>query len=231
MVFTALRCSPGPSFLSTDLVRSCCTISLANIAFSATKTLPKQLWMCSTNYDFYTLLRLCLSSLSPQTVVKCEALPDVLRPLLFNLAVLHTVIVVTASTKVTRTRKHAHLSLFTSCVEQLLLLTRHGASPRVDCNIVLKAVRSHVCEVYSCCILRHKLEELVGICVSEEAVQPSAQIELPGLGVELTVPSQSVTPKMFSNHVKGLLDATGRGANDEVLRYARLKKYMWFIHM
>ena len=217
MIFTALKPPSTSSCLPTDFVRSCRKISLSKIALNSS-SMPKQLWINSKE-DFYRQLHLTLSSLSSQTLAKCETLAESLRPLLFNLAVLHTVIVVATASKATKAFEHSHICLFAGCVEQLLLVTGHAARPRTNSNVVLKAIREHVHEAYACCLPQRKLEELVETFLSEEAAKPSIQIKVPDCGMELTLPSQTVTPKSFCDHVKGLMDTVGHKASDQVLRY------------
>ena len=218
IVFTALNPSPGnPSPLPADLVRTCRTISLSKISFTSSRSLPRRLWMSNKRNDLFTLLALCLSSISPQTLAKCEALPESLRPLLFNLAVLHTATVTTtSSSSLTTTLEKPHLSLFLGCVEELLALTKHGEGLKLDPNVILKAITAHVCSIYSSCLTQGKVEKLVESCLSEEVVKPSARLRLGG--VEVSVPSQAVSPRMFSDHVKGLMEAAGQDANDHLLR-------------
>lgn len=223
VVFTAQSPSSGHSPLPEDFIRSCRTISLSKISFSSSKGLPKQLWLSKGRHDFYSLLELCLATISPQTMAQCEMLSDSLRPLLFNLSVLHAATVTTRSSSTMTSFEYPHLSLFIRCVEELLALTKHGDGPKMDASVVLKVVSVHVCDVYSCCLPKHKLEELVGTCLSEEAMKPSAHIHLEstsGLaGVDVIVPSQAVTPKMFSDHVKGLVEtADEKRSNNHFLR-------------
>ena len=221
MVFTALKPSSSSSGLPADFVRSCRKISLSEIDFNSSTSIPKQLWTNSKE-DFYRQLHVTLSSLSPQTLAECETLAELLRPLLFNLAVLHTVIVTATMLRGNKAFEYCHLCLFAGCVKQLLLLTGHAARPRTNSGVVLKAIRAHVYEVYACCLPQRKLEELVETLVCEEAVKPSTQIKVPGCDVELTSPSQTVAPKSFSDHVKGLMDAVHQEASDQLLRYIQL---------
>ena len=202
--------------LPADFIRSCRTISLSKVAFNATKSLPKQLWM-SEKVNFYTMLALCLTSLPPATVAQCDSLPEGLRPLLFNLAVLHTATAMAGSSSTRTSFEQSHLSLLIGCVDELLVLMSHGPKPRTDTQVVLEAVTAHTREVYSCCLSQHMLEGLVRTCLSEEATKPSAHIKLQALNVDLTVPSQAVPPRMFHNHAMGL--DTAQTANYQHLRY------------
>ena len=216
--------------LPMDFIRSCRTVSLSNIKLTASaKTIPtKQLWANkeSSVSNFYSLLMLCFANLPPSTVARCDTLPDTLRPLLFNLGILHTAIVVTQSSQTLINFEQAHISLFTRCVEDVLALAtaRHGTThtPRGDPGVILKTIAAHASQVYSCCLPQYELEGLVSACLSEEATKPSGRVKLEGLGVEVSVPSQAVTPRMFQDHVKGITDAaTERSsiANQQLIRY------------
>ena len=232
-MFTVLSPSPDTitiSTLPTDFIRSCRTISLSNITLTASKTLlTKQLWMnkTSSNNNFYSLLTLCFASLPPSTMAQCDTLPDTLRPLLFNLGVLHAAIVVTKSSATLINFKQAHLSLFIKCIEEVLALARHGAhTSRGDPGVILKMITTHTSQVYSCCLPHYKLEELVGACLSEGATKPSGRVKLESLGVEVSAPSQAVTVRMFQEHVTGIIDATEQSSNQHLIRYEVLSLHI-----
>ena len=225
LVFTALIPSPGTTTttaaLPTDFIRSCRVISLSNITSTTTKTLPKQLWINKNINDkdnFYSLLMLCFSTLPPSTMAKCDTLLDTLRPLLFNLGVLHTAIVVTKSPETSINFEPAHLSLFNRCIEEVLALARHGThTSRGDPGIILKMISTHATQVYSCCVPQYKLEEIVNACLSKEAAKPSGRVRIERLGVELSVPSQAVTVRMFQEYIKGIMDAE-QSSNQQLIR-------------
>ena len=231
MVFTTLSPSSGTTLTSlpTDFIRSCHTVSLSNVTLTASaKTIPtKQLWANKNNSsvsNFYSLLTLCFTNLPQSTVARCDTLPDTLRPLLFNLGILHTAIVVTLSSQTLINFEQAHLSLFARCAEDVLALAtaRHGAThtPRGDPGIILKTIAAHASQVYSCCLPQYELEGLVSACLSEEATKPSGRVKLEGLGVEVSVPSQAVTPRMFHEHIKGITDAaTEKSSIQQLIRY------------
>ena len=218
IVFTALKSSSGSSCLPADFVRSCRKISLSKIALNSSASIPKEMWIKNSKEDLYQQLHLTLSSLSPQTLAKCETSSELIRPLLFNLALLHTVIIIATASKATKTFEYSHICLFADCVEQLLLLTGHAPRSRTDSSFILKAIRVHVHQVYACCLPQQELEELVETLLCEEAAKPSTRIKVPGCDVELTLPSQTVTPKSFSDHVQGLMDAIGHESSDQLLR-------------
>jgi hypothetical protein len=186
----------------------------------------------SSSNNFFSLLMLCFVTLPPSTVAQCDTLPDTLRPLLFNLGVLHTAIVATKSSE-TSNFEPAHLSLFFKCVEEVLVLalarqdTHHTS--RGDPGVILKMIAAHASEVYSCCLPQCRLKELVGAYLSEEATKSSGRVRLEGLGVEMSVPSQAVTVAMFQEHVKGLMDAVGQSENQQQIRYIHVLKFALII--
>ena len=233
MVFTAAQSSSQhtPTPLPPDFVSLCQTASLSNVAFSSQKSLPRQLWT-SEKKDFYSVLRLCFTTLSPATTAKCETLADTLKSVLFNLAIFHAATVATSSQNVVRTLHHPHVSHFTGCVEELLALTRHGggggAGTKMDTSAVVKALTAHVREVYSRTLTQDKLDYLVEACLSEEVTRPSARVKLNGLqllpDVEVTVPSQATSVKMFGDYVKGLMEASGP-QQQTLLRYTCIRVF------
>ena len=165
------------------------------------------------------------ASLPQATLALCDALADTLRPLLFNLAVLHAAIVSTQSLKgVAIGFKKAHLSQFIQCVDEVLssAMVRvrhdHTHAPRGDPVVILQMIQAHVHHVYSCCLPQYQLGELFGACLSEEATKPSRRVRLESLGVELSVPSQTVMPRMFQEHVKGSLETEEQTANRHLIR-------------
>ena len=170
---------------------------------------------------------LCFANLPPSTTAQCDTLPDTLRPLLFNLGMLHTAIVLTKSSETLINFERAHLSLFFRSIEEVLALAlaRHGThhTQRGDPVIILEMIRAHASQVYGCCLPRYKLKELVDACLSEEAAKPSGRVKLEGLGVEVSVPSQAVTVAMFQDHVKGIMDAAEQSENQQLIRYMYLK--------
>ena len=125
----------------------------------------------------------------------------------------------TKSSKKMINLEQAHLSLFIRCIEEVLVLTKHGAqTPRVDPGVILKTIKEHACQVYTCCLPQYKLEELAIACLSNEATKPSSRVKLQNLGVELSVPSQAVTSRMFQDHIKGVMDAE-QPLNQQSIRY------------
>lgn len=182
----------------------------------------------SEKNDFYSILQLCFTTLSLATTAKCDTLADTLKSVLFNLAIFHAATVTTSSQNAVRTLHHTRISQYTGCVEELLALTRHGGGEgrggrtKMDANAVVKALTAHVREVYSRTLKQDKLDYLVEACLSEEVARLSARVKLDGLpllpGVELTVPSQATSVKMFGDHVKGLMEANGQ-QQQSLLRY------------
>ena len=79
---------------------------------------------------------------------------------------------------------------------------------------------AHVREVYSHTLSQDKLDELLEACLSEEVAKPSARVKLASMqdGLEVTVPSQAVSLKMFGDHVRGLMDAANQQAKEQSLR-------------
>ena len=238
LMFTTLSLSSDATLTSlpTDFIRTCRTISLSNIALTPSNaTLTKLLWMNKNSNDannFYSLLLLCFASLPPSITAQCDTLPDTLRPLLFNLGILHTAVVVTNS-KSSQTLinfERAHLSLFTRCIEEVLALAlaRHDGgtstntthTPRGDPVVILKTTTAHVRHVYGQCLPQCELEELIGACLSEEATKPSGRVKLERLGgMEVSVPSLTVTVRMFQDHVKGVMGAAEQASNQQLIRY------------
>ena len=160
-------------------------------------------------------------------MAQCDTLPDTLRPLLFNLGVLHAAIVVIKSSETLINFKQAHLSLFIKCIEEVLVLARHGThTSRGDPGVILKMITTHASQVYSCCLPQYKLEELVGACLSEEAIKPSGRVKLERLGVEVSAPSQAVNVRMFQEHVMGITDATEQSPNQHLIRYKVLSLHI-----
>ena len=160
---------------------------------------------------------LCFATLPPSTMAQCDVLPDTLRPLLFNLSILHTAIVVTKSSETSVNFEQPHLSLFIRCIEEILTLTRHGAQSRGDPGVILKMITAHASQVYSCCLPQYKLKELVNVCLSEEATKASGRVRIESLGVDLSVPSQAVTVRMFQDHIKGVMNAE-QSSNQQLIR-------------
>ena len=121
--------------------------------------------------------------------------------------------------------ERAHLSLFFRNIEEVLALAlaRHGThhASRGDPVVILQMIRAHASQVYSCCLPRYKLKELVDACLSEEVTNPSGRVKLEGLGVEVSVPSQAVTVGMFQDHVEGIMDAAGQSENQQLIRYLK----------
>ena len=151
-------------------------------------------------------------------MAKCDTLPDTLRPLLYNLGVLHTAIVVTKSPETLINFEQPHLSLFNRCIEEVLALARHSTHTlRGDPGIILKMISTHATQVYSCCLPQYKLEEIVDACLNEETTKPSGRVRIERLGVELSVPSQAVTVRMFQEHVKGIMEAE-QSSNQQLIR-------------
>jgi hypothetical protein len=183
----------------------------------------------SSSNNFFSLLMLCFANLPPSTVAQCDTLPDTLRPLLFNLGILHTAIVLTKLSENSTNFEPAHLSLFFKCIEEVLVLAlaRHGThhTSRGDPGVILKMITAHASQVYSCCLPQFKLKELVSACLSEEATKSSGQVRLEGLGVEVSVPSQAVTVAMFQDHVQGIMDAAGQSENQQQIRYCNILKF------
>ena len=248
-MFTTLSPSPDDTATTTaaqlpvDFVRSCRTISLSNITLTAHKTrsLPKCLWMkkdISPNFRTGEIVSSVLASLPQATLAHCDALSDSLRPLLFNLAVLHAAIVSTQSSKrAAMGFKQARLSQFVQCVEEVLssAMVRvrhdHTHAPRGDPVVILKMIQAHALHMYSCCLPRYQLEELVSACLSEEAAKPSGRVRLGSLGVELSVPSQAVMPRMFQDHVKGSLEAEEQSSKQHLIRLVQVNITGMYFHM
>ena len=187
-------------YLPKEFVQLCYTASLSCLATTATKSLPRELWFSET-HDFNLLLQFHLNSITESLLTQCNSLQVRWRPLVYNLAVLHTAVVLSSDDN-----PHfisSNISIFLGCITTLITFIKHHDGPEEFGNI-LTALVLYVRNIYSNCVTASQLSKFIDACLTKEKASHGAQISIPGIEIEMTLPSEDVTPKMFVEHVKGL---------------------------
>ena len=197
-----LTASIDSSNLPHELIQSCQTILLSNMATTTTssKTIPKRIWM-SKALRHEQLLKICLASIPDVLMSETSQLKEKAKPIIFTLSVLH--VAVMKSNFIRASKIPCTFNNLLQCVSTLLTLSAD----------ILSCIALTVRDVYSACVPSSELKRFVAICLSQESCVPGATLVL-GEGVEFTVPPRGVNPARYGEHV---IDRTQDG--DPLIRY------------
>ena len=212
VIFTA----SSHSILPDDLLTSCHMAHLSRLATSSTHSLPKQAWMVDSYADnpssFKHLLCYNLAILPKHLLSEAERLPNILQPVLFNLAVLHTAVALLPSRG--DDLAPVHYSYFLTAVYKLLSTAEHtlhctsstekvGAEERTEAvsQSTLHYLSTLVLDVYSGCAPRDKLLAVMQEILSVKSCSLNAHIR-PHPDVELITPASAISNDRFTKHIE-----------------------------
>lgn len=151
--------------------------------------------------SFKHLLCYNLANIPKDQLSRAEHLPNVLQPVLFNLAVLHTAVSLIPSQG--DDLAPVHYSYFMTTVNKLLSkaeLTSHRTPSEDSVGETLHHLSTLVSDVYSGCAPRDRLLTLVQELLSVKSCSSDAHIR-PLPNVELTTPTSAISSDRFTKHV------------------------------
>lgn len=197
-----LTASAKSQQLPLDLVRGSQVVPLANVSITATRSIPKAVFL-SEEQNFYHLLQFTLSVIPNALLSQCSTLPEDLRAIAFNLAALHTML---HMSKNSSALLGLHFCNLLAAISHVITSVERTTSPPSPHGI-LSSLQLYVRDTYSPWCSGDKLDCLIEAYLSPEAVTPCACITVNS--VQLVVPETTVAPKLYVEHVAGLMEADG----------------------
>lgn len=180
----------------SDIFRTSHKVLLSNVVTGLSKDLPRGVWLGGTS-SFLPQLQFTLANIPEAMLTECQRLPNSIKHTVFLLTVLHTTLSSTCSSP-------PHFSNLLAAIRHLTAITRASSDPQV----VLASVHSAVTGIYSHCRPGAELDRVTSCCLSHEALSSSASVS-PKDGVQVVLPSTGVSPRLYREHVAGLMQDSG----------------------